>query len=834
MNQADNSEVEAALFELQQYLSDRIAPLMFADSLEILMYSPSGVVAREITAWTAGQYSGAGHRVPVSDYLFHAVRKLHRLGELELVSLRTLESFLRELTESLLAACPEEDRDLLRQNLAALGHAKAASAPVTILHRQPGATSAAEAAATRPAEPPLASRPAAPLVPPLASAGTAVPVVEVGAAEISQGLRRLNLLLERLSQAPPGAARTNGEAQQELVSQALSTAASSSKSGRELDRYLDELRRLGLPAQTDQMFQLLGDSLPGWILAAPAEGGERPPISGPGEAMYRLVALAPDTAESTRRYRELAHATIRQFNDGLLTRAAAMVEVLQRLADDRKVPGPAVEAVRQGSYGYLEEERLRKFAESPEKHFLLRTILNFFTPLSPEGLLHELRYEERHDRRRFLLSLLESQGAEARAVALRRLQEMTASGETPDPFFLRNLVYLLRLIPRAAGEGEADVEAVVRAARPGRLPSLMKEALTCLGKLKGERAEAALLSYLRSFEGMLLRPESASYSKEEVGQLLERTLSALARCGSKNAVRAVVEHGLREQPELGTTRARLAELSGLDLAGHPEAAARLLATVRTELPRGMRSFLVNKKRNEGLHHLVTALSGTTLPDVQALLGEVATRFPAEEFGRAAARAVGDMAQRSGPRGPAPVSLSGDLELFGLPMLLQGVAEIRATGTLTLFDQGGRVLSVIALEGGRVRSCQTGPLRDREAFFQLFEKPLPGRFAFVGSREGEEPPPDAHEVTPLILEGLRRYDEFRRARALVPDGVVLLAAAPGPVPLPDETEEPMVRALWERITSGATPLDCEADSTVDSFRVRRLLAHWLEQGALAQK
>jgi hypothetical protein len=168
------------------------------------------------------------------------------------------------------------------------------------------------------------------------------------------------------------------------------------------------------------------------------------------------------------------------------------------------------------------------------------------------------------------------------------------------------------------------------------------------------------------------------------------------------------------------------------------------------------------------------------------------------------------------------------------MLLQGVAEIRATGTLTLFDQGGRVLSVIALEGGRVRSCQTGPLRDREAFFQLFEKPLPGRFAFVGSREGEEPPPDAHEVTPLILEGLRRYDEFRRARALVPDGVVLLAAAPGPVPLPDETEEPMVRALWERITSGATPLDCEADSTVDSFRVRRLLAHWLEQGALAQK
>lgn len=830
MDEAQNPELAAALFELHQYLSDRIAPLMFADSLELLMDCPPEVVAGEIGAWTAGQYTGVGQPIPVSDYLFHAFRKIHRLGELELVSGRVLDAFLKDLTETVLERCPEEDRDLLRGNLSRLGQSRTGPPPaVDVLYRQPESRPDATSA-------PLASRPSAPPLPVGSGPGVVVPATVP--ADLSHGIRRLNVLLERLARtavAAPGGAGATSEARQELVSEAVLTATSGASNARELDQHLDELRRLGLPTQMDQLFALLAESLPGWL--APQQEGQdaRPPLAGPAEAMYRLVALAPDMAEATRRYRELAHAAIRQFNEGLLARAAAMVDVAERLAQDRKVPPPAVEAVRQGSYGYLDEERLRRFAESPDKHSILRRILGFFTPLSPEGLLHELRYEERHDRRRYLLSLIEAQGGPARAAALQRLQELVAVSDEPDPFFVRNLIYLLRTIPRTAEDpAEPDVEAITRAARPRRHPSLIKEGITCLGKLKGNRAESALLAYLRTFEGMLLRPESAAYSKEEVTQLLERTVSALARCGTRTAVRAVVEHGLKDQAALGATRARLLELGSLDLAGHVESTARLVSALREELPRGVMGRLLQKRKVEGLAHLVASLAGTSDPHVQALLGEVATRFPAEDFGRAAAKAVGDMAQRSGPRPPAPVSLSGDLELFGLPTLLQSVADIHASGTLTLFDQAGRVLSVITLNKGRVAGCQTGPLRDQEALWQLFEKPLPGRFAFVGHRQEQAPAAarSALEITPLILEGLRRHDEFRRARALAPDAVVLRPATSGPPPAAGDVDEALAEALWHRVTTGATPLECEAEMPVDSFRVRRLLAQWVEQGALA--
>ena len=42
---------------------------------------------------------------------------------------------------------------------------------------------------------------------------------------------------------------------------------------------------------------------------------------------------------------------------------------------------------------------------------------------------------------------------------------------------------------------------------------------------------------------------------------------------------------------------------------------------------------------------------------------------------------------------------------------------------------------------------------------------------------------------------------------------------------------VLQALWERASQGATPLDCEAVVATDSYRIRRVLAHWVERGAL---
>ena len=80
--------------------------------------------------------------------------------------------------------------------------------------------------------------------------------------------------------------------------------------------------------------------------------------------------------------------------------------------------------------------------------------------------------------------------------------------------------------------------------------------------------------------------------------------------------------------------------------------------------------------------------------------------------------------------------------------------------------------------------------------------------------------------------MRRYDEFQQARAIVPDDVPLVATSVKATPHPDETDGILLRDLWMAASKGATPLECEASVAADCFRIRRLLVHWVESGALA--
>src|SRR6185436_13690703 len=175
-------ELQEALYELQQYLSDRLAPLMVADSLGMLVTLPTAVVAAEIQSWISAQYQGAGAQVPVSDYLFHALRKIHVVGDFRLIPAAALAAYLEQLKAVLLEVCPEQDREMLRANLGRLGESSSGPPPpVEILHRQPGGESGLTSA-------PLASIPAP-------------PTGEVS-AEMARGMRRFSLLLERLARAP--------------------------------------------------------------------------------------------------------------------------------------------------------------------------------------------------------------------------------------------------------------------------------------------------------------------------------------------------------------------------------------------------------------------------------------------------------------------------------------------------------------------------------------------------------------------------------------------------------------------------------------------------------
>jgi uncharacterized protein DUF4388 len=814
---SDNPELQEALYELQQYLSDRLAPLMVADSLGMLLALPAELVAAEIQAWISAQYHGTGAQVPISDYLFHALRKIHVVGDFHLIPEAALATYFQELKVLLLEFCPEEDRELLRTNLARLGDSVGGPPPpVEVLHRQPGGEGGIASA-------PLATKPPAPAA--------------ALSAEMARGMRRFTLLLEQLARAPlpkPGPADPGApDARSELLSQALSAAAGSATSGQEMDQYLEKLRQSGVAAHTDQLFRALGESLPGWSVPLPAGGAAT--ITGPAEAMYRIVALAPSYEEAARRFRDLVQAAVHQFNEGLLSRAATMFGVAERVVAEKKVGQPVADAVQKSSNEVLSPERLKKFAESPDRHALLRGVMGFYSRLTPQGLLHELREEERRDRRRLILALLEVHGPAARAAAMESLETSLSGGaHEADPFYQRNLIYLLRLLPRPDEVPvEPEIDVVLRAAPVGAAGVVLKEAMHGLGRIHHEKSEAALLSYLRALEAMAGKPDTAAYDSTEIWALLDRAASSLVALGTRGALLAVVDHGLKAQPELGDTRMRLMELGGHDLSAQPALVARLSGVLKAELPKSVMGIVL-KKGDDAIRPLVAALAGTSSADVRALLKDVATRYADDSFGQAAAKALAAQRAAVGTKPAAAPSLSGDLELFGLPNLLQNLGDNRTNGLLTLFTADGTVASVLALEGGRLRSCQTGALRGKEAFYQLCERPFPGTFALATHREvsAQKPAEPALEIVPLILEGLRRHDELRQAVALVGDEARLQGTGTVPTPLPDETNEALVETVWKMALAGSPPRGCESEVPVDAYRVRRLLAHWVEEGAVA--
>jgi hypothetical protein len=811
-----NAEVREALDELHQYLSDFVPPLVVADSFQLLLrYSPE-LMASNIHSWTVSQYRG-GTEIPVSDYLFHAVKKVHLMGEFKLVPQAPFETFLTELKEKVVAYCPEGDREFLRENLARLkDSAPTSSASPDVLFRQgPGGPRGRSAVATR-----------------------------SGEGDELQGLRRLSVLLDRLErEVSAGGGSGGAQRAAPLASQALAAAARTSQSGKEFEQYLERLKEMGLSVNTGDVFKSLGSSLPGWIVPGVADDPRAAamPASRTVEAMRRIVTEAEDPEEGSRRFQELVRSAVDRFNEGSVGQAGTMIDLANQIIAERKIDPVGAQAIRKKGDEQLDPERLRKYAEATDLHPQLRKVLNFFLPLTPEGLLADLRREVKRERRRLLLLLLEVHGAPARDAALAELRPMFGRGSADeDWYFRRNLLYLLRRIPRPPGASiDEDVELAVRHAELRFPAPLVKEAIANLGQLKHDKAEQTLIALLQDLESVLSnKPEDNPYDPREGRLLLDRVVAALARFGTPGARRAVVEHGLKRKPELGDTMARLAELAGQDLSGDPETLDRLLAGMKSSAP--FKLFgLVLHQNDQSLFSCIEAISSSPAPAVREALEDLSKRFPNHEIGKAASKALASLGATASPEAPAAsgpaATLSGDLDIFGLPALLQSLAESRVTGSLLLRERKGEIFGTLGLRTGKLKACQTGVLSGEEAFYQLLERPVPGTFLFsrLPDPSGEETGSSKlKEILPLTLEGMRRYDEFQQASALVPDDVGLKPTAVKPTPLPDERDGILIRDLWTRVSQGSTPRECEGTIKADSYRIRRLLVHWVSTGSLA--
>ncbi len=829
-----NPELEEALLEFQQYLSDAVPPLVVADSIQLLLKHPPEVILPSIRAWTAAQYRGAaGSAVPISDYLFHAIKKIHMIGEFKLVPRQPLEEYLRHLYRSVLALCPQEDHEMLLENLSRLGEqAGTQISPVRTIHRQAPTESGSAATAAS------AQRAAA-------GAGGGEP--GSSADEAARGLRRFSMLLERLEAqgglTTGGAAAAPGAPQ---AAEALAFAARSSHSSHELDQYMARLKSMGLEAGTDNLFRALAQSLPGWTVPA-AEAGGAPGTQAPVEtralgAMRRIITEADDPVEISKRFQEMVKAGVERFNEGSLPQAVQMLELADRLIAEKKVDRGSAELVRRKLGETLNGELLRKCSERPDQYALLRKVLDFFTAYTPEGLLEELPREQKRDRRRLILALLEVHGAPARALAYEALSRVpsTAVGEE-EWFFRRNLLYLLRRIPRdPEASAEDESETVVRHAQIGLPLVVVKEAVAALAVYKDERTEQGLGELLAQLEGLLARPAGAPYEPKDLRALLDRVAATLARLPSPRARRVLIDHAVKKQVSLGDAMARLEELGSQDLSDDADTAEQLLALLKANIPFKLLGLTL-KATDQSLVHVVEALAGTPLPAVRRALEDVAARFGGQEAGKVAARAIAAWdkpaaasasAAQGGAADEPAASLQGDLEVFGLPALLQSLGDSSASGMLTLLGlKGGEVFATLSLREGKLEEIHRGKLRGEEAFYQLLERPTPGRFAFVKGAPPPRPGAAALQILPLTLEAMRRYDEFQEAAALVPDTVHLEATATRPTPHPAEKDGEFLQALWARASQGGTPLEFEEAVASDSYRIRRSLAHWVEQGSL---
>jgi hypothetical protein len=773
--------IDSALSEFRRYLHDEIPPSGAADALARLMAQPPEVLMQDVGTWSAEQ-SQAQSR-PISELLLHALKKVNAPAELGLLDRETMANYLDRVSTIAIRLCPAEERNHLRASISAMRISRSTSSGIIPI----------------------------PIVMPTAPAALA-PATE------QQSARRFELIMDRVAQqgAQPDA---------QAIAQLVTLAAARAQTGGQLDAYLEQLRPL-TGGKEGNIFVILGGAMPGWdpgVVKPPAQVG----------AMEKIIDLAEEPASAMKRFRELVAAAVEKFNDGALAAAVWMLDVANDSITEKKLDVAAVDHVRSEAVDGINAAQLRKYAENKGRHAALRLVLGFFPTLRLSELFGHLRGEPKAERRRSIIGFIEAWGVPGRDTALEYLDGELQRPDV-DTYYLRNLIYLLHRVQRFSDDSvERELELLTRASAPGQNIYVIKEAATAIGQIGLEAAVKLLTLRLAEFEAMLLKGDTGDYPAAEVQKLLDRLVGALARIGSPAALLTIARHGMKAIPALGDTRARLAALAQHDLSFDAATTSVLIKALRDEIPGKLLGRLLPKKQ-ESTVFLIEALSGTCTEDVQELFQEIAHRFPEADIGAAAAKVLekwSPQAQRARP--DAAATLTGELEFFGLPAVMQSLAEMRATGMLTLRGKDGAAAAKLVVLDGRFLNAQRAHIRGVDAMYEMLERPITGTFAFVRyPAEAMKSDIAPRDVMGLILEGVRRHDELQRIKAFVPDDF-RAAKKDGvkPAPLDEEDDAALVREVWLKASAGTPVAECERTLPADSYRVRRLIAHWIEQGAL---
>src|SRR5687767_3170782 len=107
--------------DLHRYLSGQIAPLRAGELFEALVVLAPERIAGEIQTWVEAQRQ-ANPASPVSEFIFHALRKLYLFGELGVVDTTRADAFFDWLLPLAVESAPHDERAPLRARIGAMTH----------------------------------------------------------------------------------------------------------------------------------------------------------------------------------------------------------------------------------------------------------------------------------------------------------------------------------------------------------------------------------------------------------------------------------------------------------------------------------------------------------------------------------------------------------------------------------------------------------------------------------------------------------------------------------------------------------------------------------------
>jgi len=170
-------------------------------------------------------------------------------------------------------------------------------------------------------------------------------------------------------------------------------------------------------------------------------------------------------------------------------------------------------------------------------------------------------------------------------------------------------------------------------------------------------------------------------------------------------------------------------------------------------------------------------------------------------------------------------LSGKLEYFDLPTIIQTLANSSLTGTLTVTDNADRVFATLYFEGGRMLNARAGRLKGKDAFYQLLQSPAQDAFSFKGGHPPEEFDGDSKiTMAPmaLLLESTRQQDELKALKQRYPDRNRIFQPNSEAFTWDDTQNQALAEEIWVHLKLGESIAQLVSQIPTCEYRIYKVL------------